>query len=88
MLGRRRNEPSWLLAQKELQKINQYKAPRDKLVCVLNCCRVINNLLAASASTAPPVSLLNALRCTLRVAACMRAWRCAATALTHHKTGR
>jgi len=37
----------WLeqLAQKELQKINTYKAPRDKLVCILNCCRVINNLL-------------------------------------------
>lgn len=33
------------LAQKELQKINTYKAPHDKLVCILNCCRVINNLL-------------------------------------------
>lgn len=33
------------LAQKELQKINMYKAPRDKLVCILNCCKVINNLL-------------------------------------------
>lgn len=39
------NETSWLLAQKELQKSNAYKAPRDKLVCILNCCRVINNLL-------------------------------------------
>ncbi|KAJ1297846.1 hypothetical protein BS78_01G409000 [Paspalum vaginatum] len=39
------NETSWLLAQKELQKINMYKAPRDKLACVLNCCKVINNLL-------------------------------------------
>ncbi|KAE8701684.1 Vacuolar protein sorting-associated protein 9A [Hibiscus syriacus] len=39
------NETAWLLAQKELQKINMYKAPRDKLVCVLNCCKVINNLL-------------------------------------------
>ncbi|KAF3332482.1 Vacuolar protein sorting-associated protein 9A [Carex littledalei] len=39
------NESSWLLAQKELQKINLYKAPRDKLVCILNCCKVINNLL-------------------------------------------
>ncbi|KAF2291462.1 hypothetical protein GH714_024447 [Hevea brasiliensis] len=39
------NETSWLLAQKELQKINMYKAPRDKLVCILNCCKVINNLL-------------------------------------------
>eukprot|EP00897_Mesotaenium_endlicherianum_P006351 jgi/Mesen1/5744/ME000291S04927 len=39
------NESSWLLAQKELQKMGSYKAPRDKLVCVLNACRVINNLL-------------------------------------------
>lgn len=39
------NESSWLLAQKELQKINMYKAPREKLVCILNCCKVINNLL-------------------------------------------
>ncbi|KAL3641333.1 hypothetical protein CASFOL_016301 [Castilleja foliolosa] len=39
------NEDSWLLAQKELQKINTYKAPRDKLVCILNCCKVISNLL-------------------------------------------
>lgn len=22
-----------------------YKAPRDKLVCILNCCKVISNLL-------------------------------------------
>ncbi|KAG6503224.1 hypothetical protein ZIOFF_035535 [Zingiber officinale] len=36
---------SILLAQKELQKINMYKAPRDKLVGILNCCKVINNLL-------------------------------------------
>ncbi|KAI4993791.1 hypothetical protein ZWY2020_008104 [Hordeum vulgare] len=35
------NETSWL----ELQKINMYKAPRDKLACILNCCKVINNLL-------------------------------------------
>ncbi|KAF8377002.1 hypothetical protein HHK36_030374 [Tetracentron sinense] len=39
------NETSWLLAQHELQKINMYKAPRDKLVCILSCCKVINNLL-------------------------------------------
>ncbi|KAI3991005.1 hypothetical protein MKX01_026189 [Papaver californicum] len=39
------NETSWLLAQKELQKINMYKAPRDKLVCILNCWKVISNLL-------------------------------------------
>lgn len=44
-----RNESSWILAQKELQKINTYKAPRDKLVCILNCCRVISNLLSMAA---------------------------------------
>lgn len=35
----------WQLAQKELQKMNMYKAPRDKLMCILSCCKVINNLL-------------------------------------------
>lgn len=37
--------PSKQLAEKELQKINAFKAPREKLLCILNCCRVINNLL-------------------------------------------
>ncbi|PQQ17603.1 vacuolar protein sorting-associated protein 9A [Prunus yedoensis var. nudiflora] len=40
-----RNEASWLLAEKELLKINAFKAPREKLLCVMNCCKVINNLL-------------------------------------------
>uniref|UniRef100_A0A7N0VBR2 VPS9 domain-containing protein n=2 Tax=Kalanchoe fedtschenkoi TaxID=63787 RepID=A0A7N0VBR2_KALFE len=40
-----RNEASWLIAQKELQKINMYKSPRDKLACILSCCKVINNIL-------------------------------------------
>ncbi|KAJ7982562.1 vacuolar protein sorting-associated protein 9A-like [Quillaja saponaria] len=40
-----RNEASWLLAEKELQKINASKAPREKLLSITNCCRVINNLL-------------------------------------------
>ncbi|MCD7455085.1 Vacuolar protein sorting-associated protein 9A [Datura stramonium] len=49
------NESSWLFAQKELQKINMYRAPRDKLVCILNCCKVINNLLTSvSAKENPP----------------------------------
>ena len=25
----------------ELLKINHFKAPRDKLICILNCCKVI-----------------------------------------------
>ncbi|KAK9941520.1 hypothetical protein M0R45_007225 [Rubus argutus] len=40
-----RNEASWLLAEKELQKINAFKSPREKLLCIMNCCKVINNLL-------------------------------------------
>jgi hypothetical protein len=29
------------LARAEILKVNHYKAPRDKLICVLNCCKVI-----------------------------------------------
>ncbi|KAL5652933.1 hypothetical protein ACJX0J_038391, partial [Zea mays] len=39
------NEALWLLAVKELQKINSFKAPREKLLCIMSCCQVINNLL-------------------------------------------
>ncbi|MBA0647131.1 hypothetical protein Goklo_015040 [Gossypium klotzschianum] len=39
------NEAAWLLAEKELKKINAFKAPREKLLCIINCSRVINNLL-------------------------------------------
>ncbi|KAG0546728.1 hypothetical protein BDA96_01G018600 [Sorghum bicolor] len=39
------NEASWLLAVKELQKVNSFKAPREKLLCIMSCCQVINNLL-------------------------------------------
>nr|ODN91886.1 vacuolar protein sorting-associated protein 9 [Cryptococcus depauperatus CBS 7841] len=28
-------------AEQELSKINHYKAPRDKMICLLNCCKVI-----------------------------------------------
>ncbi|KAF8651601.1 hypothetical protein AX16_004691 [Volvariella volvacea WC 439] len=34
-----------MFAQQELIKINHYKAPRDKLICVLNCCKVIFGLI-------------------------------------------
>ncbi|XP_028806016.1 vacuolar protein sorting-associated protein 9A-like [Neltuma alba] len=46
-----RNEASWLLAEKELQKINTFKAPREKLSSIMNCCRVINNLLLNASMT-------------------------------------
>ncbi|KAI0036221.1 hypothetical protein K488DRAFT_8421, partial [Vararia minispora EC-137] len=31
--------------QVELIKVNHYKAPRDKLICILNCCKVIFGLI-------------------------------------------
>lgn len=36
------------LSGKELSRINNYKAPRDKMVCVLNACRVIFGFLKHS----------------------------------------
>lgn len=29
----------------EISKINGYRAPRDKVICILNCCKVIFGLL-------------------------------------------
>ncbi|KZT07314.1 uncharacterized protein LAESUDRAFT_651751 [Laetiporus sulphureus 93-53] len=34
-----------LFAQQELIKVNHYKAPRDKLICILNCCKVIFGMI-------------------------------------------
>mmetsp|Transcript_17886 Transcript_17886/g.46713 ORF Transcript_17886/g.46713 Transcript_17886/m.46713 type:complete len:471 (+) Transcript_17886:281-1693(+) len=39
-------------ARKELCRMNDYKAPRDKMVCVLNCCKIINNILHLSIKNA------------------------------------
>ncbi|KYQ90380.1 vacuolar sorting protein 9 domain-containing protein [Tieghemostelium lacteum] len=39
------NEQRLQLAITELNKINTYKTPRDKLVCIYNCCKVIFMLL-------------------------------------------
>ncbi|ORY09592.1 hypothetical protein BCR34DRAFT_487047 [Clohesyomyces aquaticus] len=38
------------LAQQELLKIKSYRAPRDKVICVLNCCKVIFGFLRTSQS--------------------------------------
>lgn len=38
------------LAVKELLKMGSYRAPRDKVICVLNCCKVIFGLLRHSKS--------------------------------------
>ena len=49
-----RVEESWILAMKELGKCDSYKAPRDKLVCALNCCRIVSNLLRVAAEQGAP----------------------------------
>ncbi|KAL1954348.1 hypothetical protein VTO42DRAFT_1375 [Malbranchea cinnamomea] len=36
------------LAQQELLKIKGYRAPRDKVICIMNCCKVIFGLLRNS----------------------------------------
>eukprot|EP00946_MAST-07B_sp_MAST-7B-sp1_P003698 g3698.t1 len=48
---------SWQLAMDELRKMNDYKAPRDKMVCLLNACKVIVQLLSDAredADESPP----------------------------------
>ncbi|KAI9272572.1 hypothetical protein BY458DRAFT_508649 [Sporodiniella umbellata] len=39
------NENFLKFAESELLKINNYKAPRDKLICILNCCKIIFGLI-------------------------------------------
>jgi Rab5 GDP/GTP exchange factor len=39
------------LAQQELLKMKGYRAPRDKVICVLNCCKVIFGLLKNAKSS-------------------------------------
>lgn len=38
-------------AASELRRMDDFKAPRDKLVCGLNACRIVANLLAAEAAS-------------------------------------
>ncbi|KAB8339131.1 hypothetical protein FH972_022067 [Carpinus fangiana] len=38
------------LAQQELSKINSYRAPRDKVICVLNACKVLFGFLRNSSN--------------------------------------
>eukprot|EP01114_Cavostelium_apophysatum_P013861 TRINITY_DN3451_c0_g1_i2.p1 TRINITY_DN3451_c0_g1~~TRINITY_DN3451_c0_g1_i2.p1 ORF type:complete len:581 (+),score=137.83 TRINITY_DN3451_c0_g1_i2:144-1886(+) len=46
-------EKSISLACSELRKINNYKTPRDKLVCVWNCCKVIYSILNKATDGTP-----------------------------------
>jgi hypothetical protein len=40
----------WQSAQLELAKISTYRTPRDKLVCILNCCKRINRDLSLASA--------------------------------------
>ena len=40
----------WAAAQQELGRIASYKTPRDKLVCILNCCKRINSALSQASA--------------------------------------
>lgn len=57
--GRHLDIPNWFLrngeafvnlASDQLSKLNQFRAPRDKVICLLNCCKVIFGLLRQSKS--------------------------------------
>eukprot|EP01064_Diplonema_japonicum_P000459 TRINITY_DN10307_c0_g1_i1.p1 TRINITY_DN10307_c0_g1~~TRINITY_DN10307_c0_g1_i1.p1 ORF type:complete len:416 (+),score=97.98 TRINITY_DN10307_c0_g1_i1:62-1309(+) len=36
------NHPRWHEAIQQLQAVNDYKSPFDKLICMSNCCRIVN----------------------------------------------
>ncbi|KAI9223772.1 hypothetical protein BC828DRAFT_354604 [Blastocladiella britannica] len=50
--------PFLRVAQKELLKMNEYKAPRDKLICILNACKLIFGLLKTSGNSETADSFL------------------------------
>lgn len=39
-------------AVQEIQKLTSFKAPKDKLVCIMNCCKLLNTVLVNSARKA------------------------------------
>jgi len=56
---------AWQVAGEELRKLDDFKAPKDKLVCLMNCCRIIGDVLSSQHSGADaflPVLLLVVLR--------------------------
>lgn len=44
--------PGWHLAQVALRAVETVRAPADKLLCIMNACRILSTLLAASADEA------------------------------------
>eukprot|EP00941_MAST-03F_sp_MAST-3F-sp1_P000874 g874.t1 len=52
---------AWKAARNELLRMNNYKSPGDKLICIVNCCKVINGLLAEASPNAGADEFLPAL---------------------------
>eukprot|EP01132_Coremiostelium_polycephalum_P005381 gene5381-6714_t len=48
------NDPRLSVSISELRKINTYKTPRDKMVCVYNCCKSIFKLLKDANNSGNP----------------------------------
>jgi hypothetical protein len=44
--------PAWSLAQAALRAMDSYRSPGDKLLCIVNCCRVVSVLLTFCAQLA------------------------------------
>jgi Rab5 GDP/GTP exchange factor len=44
------NQAAMNLACEELRKMNSYKLPRDKLVTILNCCKIVYKMLSLGSS--------------------------------------
>ncbi|KAJ3336969.1 hypothetical protein HDU93_001814 [Gonapodya sp. JEL0774] len=50
----------WNVAGKELQQINNYKAPKDKLICITNSIRIIAGMLVSSTDQQNNMTACNA----------------------------
>lgn len=47
------NQSPWPSAQEQINKLNAYRTPKDKVNCVFNCCSVIMNLLSLCEKSVP-----------------------------------
>lgn len=50
-------EKRWQHCGEELEKINRFRSPRDKIVCILNCCRLITNVLRDNSASSDAIQV-------------------------------
>lgn len=50
------NEPFWDRACNELQRLSNFKSPREKMACISNCCRIVADAIKKT-SSAPNVRM-------------------------------